>query len=258
VEVFERPPGTLSGREDERAAARGAVVRLAGVTSDADGRFDFPGLADGTYEVVATSFLHGRLSRWTVTTNPPLLLRLVPPTTVTGRVVRQKLPVPDARVRFVPDSDAWRKSTDPTSHLTTETRSDDGGRFTLPLPPEAAGDVQIIAPDGASLRKTLPTVPNLTDIALGDVALAELIALEIRADVPDCRMNAIGPAGALGFSVVPGRVTSTIYQFDLPEAGQWFLDAECSGQHASVHPSAVQVDAGRRLSFDVHLAIVSF
>jgi hypothetical protein len=31
------------------------------------------------------------------------------------------------------------------------------------------------------------------------------------------------------------------HQFDLPEPGQWFLDAECSGQHVSIQPPAIQV-----------------
>ena len=126
---------------------------------------------------------------------------------------------------------------------------------TLPLPPQAAGDVQFIASDGASIRVALPALSNLSEIALGDVALPEPIAVEIRADVPDCRMTAVGPAGALGFALVHGRATSTIYQFDLPEPGQWFLDAECSGQHVSLQPSAIQVKPTRSLAvFDVHAA----
>jgi hypothetical protein len=159
----------------------------------------------------------------------------------------------------VPDTDAWRKSADPTSHLAAETRSDNAGRFTLALPPaavapEGAGDIQFIAPDGASLRRTLPAVPNLREIALGDVALSEVISVEIRADVPDCRMTAVGPAGALGLAVVPGRATSTIYELELPEPGEWFLDAACSGQYASVQPPVVQVKSGlSRLSFDVKI-----
>jgi hypothetical protein len=67
-------------------------------------------------------------------------------------------------------------------------------------------------------------------------------------------MTAIGPAGALGLAVVPGRATSTIYQFDLPEPGQWFLDAECSGQHVSIQPPAIQVKSTPSPSFfDVHV-----
>jgi Carboxypeptidase regulatory-like domain len=251
VELFSRPPGSAP-QPAGRVPSKGPVIRLAGVTTDADGRFDFPDLADGEYEVVATSFSHGRLNRWTTTTSPPLLLRLTPPTIVSGRVVRQKLPVPEVRVRFVPNSTAWRQSTDPTSHLAAETRSDDSGRFTLALPPEAEGDVQFIAPDGASLRRPLPHVPNLAEIALGDVALTELIAVEIRADTPGCRMTAIGPAGAMGLALVQGRVALTIYHFDLPEPGEWFLDAECAGQHVSIQPPTVMVTPKRSSSFDVH------
>jgi len=79
--------------------------------------------------------------------------------------------------------------------------------------------------------------------------------VEIRADVPDCRMTAVGPAGALGLAVVPGRATSTIYRFELPEPGEWFLDAECSGQHVAVRPAAVQIrSASAPIPIDVQLA----
>jgi hypothetical protein len=132
--------------------------------------------------------------------------------------------------------------------------TDQAGWFALPLPPQPAGSVQFIAPDGASTRVELPTVSNLSEIALGDVTLPELIAVEIRADVAGCHMTAIGPTGALGFALVTGRPTSTIYQFDLPESGQWFLDAECSGQHVTVQPAAIEVTTTRSLAvFDVHV-----
>jgi hypothetical protein len=181
-------------------------------------------------------------------------MTLEPPTTATGRVVRQKLPAPGVTVRFVPASTAWRNSSDPSAHLTSDVITDQSGRFTLALPPRPSGDVQFIAPDGASTRVALPALAHLSEVTLGDVALSEPIAIEIRADMAGCKMTAIGPAGALGFAVVPGRATSTIYQFDLPESGQWFLDAECSGQHASIQPPAIQVTSRRSLlSFDVHV-----
>jgi hypothetical protein len=157
-------------------------------------------------------------------------------------------------VRFVPASTAWRNSSDPSAHLTADVSTDDSGRFTLPLPPQASGDVQFIAPDGATTRVKLPAV-DLSEIALGDVSLPDPIAVTIRADVGGCRMTAIGPSGALGLAMVPGRAASTIYQFDLPEPGEWFLDAECSERHASVQPSSIQVKPGRATSFDVHLAV---
>jgi len=257
VELFARAPGAEDQPAEERGRDTGPVLRLESTRADDDGRFEFGGLAHGAYEVVATSFSSGRLSRWTTTTNPPLVMRLVPPAIVTGRVVRQKLPAADVRVRFVPDSTAWRKSTDPTAHLSTETRTSTDGRFVLALPPEAAGDVQFIAPDGASLRRALPAMRNLTEIALGDVALSELIAVAVRADVPGCRMTAVGPTGALGLAIVAARATSTLYQFELPEPGEWFLDAECDGQHVWLQPPAVQLKAGSSVSLDVHVVFAA-
>lgn len=254
IELFTKAPAADNILSDEKSLATIPVVRLAAVNADGEGRFEFSGLENGPYNVVATAFSRGRLSRWTTTTSPPLLMRLEPPARVTGRVLRQKLPARNVTVRFVPTATAWRNSDDPSAHLTADVTTDESGRFALPLPPRPAGDIQFIATDGASTRILLPALSDLGEIAVGDVALPELIAVEIRANVPGCRMTAVGPAGALGFAVVPARVTSTIYQFDLPEAGQWFLDAECSGQHVSIQPSAIQVRSTRSLAvFDVHV-----
>jgi hypothetical protein len=122
------------------------------------------------------------------------------------------------------------------------------------LPPKSSGDVQFIAPDGASTRVSLPALSNPSEIGLGDVALPEVIAVVLRADVAGCRLTAIGPAGALGFAVVPGRTTAATYQFDLPEPGEWFLDAECGGQHASLQPPSIQVKSTRSPApFDAHV-----
>jgi hypothetical protein len=254
VELFARAPAAGDGPVDEKALETTPVVRLATVVADGEGRFEFSGLEHGTYQVAATAFSRGRLARWTTTASPPLVMTLEPPATATGRVVRQKLPVPGAKVRFVPASTAWRNSSDPSAHLTSDVSTDESGRFALALPPQPSGDVQFIAPDGASMRITLPALSNLSEVALGDVALPERIAVEIRADVAGCTMTAIGPAGALGLAVVPGRAMSTIYQFDVPEPGQWFLDAECSGQHVSIQPPAIQVTpTGTLSSFDVHV-----
>jgi hypothetical protein len=256
LELFARAPSVDNGPADEKTLAKSPVVRLASVVADGEGRFEFSGLENGMYQVVATAFSRGRLARWITTAGPPLVMTLEPPATVTGRVVRQKLPAPGVKVRFVPASTAWRNSSDPAAHLTSDVSTDQAGRFTLPLPPEPSGDVQFIAPDGASTRMTLPALSKLSEVVLGDVALPELIAVEIRADVAGCRMTAIGPAGALGLAVVPGRATSSIYQFDLPEPGQWFLDAECSGQHVSIQPPAIEVKSTRSPpSFDVHVVV---
>jgi len=249
LELFARAPAGNDGPVDEKALAKAPVVRLATVVADGEGRFEFSGLENGTYQIAATAFSRGRLARWTTTAGPPLVMTLEPPATATGRVVRQKLPAPGVTVRFVPASTAWRNSSDPSAHLTSDVITDQSGRFTLALPPQPSGDVQFMAPDGASTRVTLPALSNLSAVTLGDVALPEPIAIEVRADVAGCRMTAIGPAGALGFAVVPGRAASTLYQFDLPEPGQWFLDAECSGQHVSIQPPAIQVKSTSSLAF---------
>jgi Carboxypeptidase regulatory-like domain len=253
IELFARAPGS-DDPVDEKSSASVPVVRLATAVADGEGQFEFSGLENGSYQVTATAFSRGRRARWTTTASAPLLMTLEPPATVTGRVVRQQLPAAGVKVRFVPANTAWRNSSDPSAHLTADVATDDSGRFELPLPPQPSGDVQFVAPDGASTRMALPALSDLSEIALGDVALPEPIAVVIRADVAGCRMTAIGPSGALGFARVAGRATSTIYRFDVPEPGEWFLDAECSGQHVSLQPPAIHVkSAPLPASFDVHV-----
>jgi hypothetical protein len=254
IELFARTPGGSDGPVDEKSLANVPIVRLATTVADKEGQFEFGGLESGPYQVVATAFSRGRLARWTTTVSPPLLITLEPPATATGRIVRHKLPVPDVKVRFVPGQAAWRNSSDPSAHLTADVTTDESGRFTLPLPPTPSGDVQFIAPDGASKRISLPALSSLSEITLGDVALPELISVVLRADVAGCRLTAIGPTGALGFALATGRATATSYQLDLPEPGEWFLDAECAGQHASLQPSVILLKSGRSsASFDVRI-----
>jgi hypothetical protein len=254
IELFAKAPGADDGQGDEKTLAKIPVIRLATVVADGEGRFELSGLENGTYQIAATAFSRGRLTRWTTTESPPLLMKLEPPARATGRVVRHKLPAAGVKVRFVPASAAWRNSSDPSAHLTSDVSTDQSGRFALALPPQASGDVQFIAPDGASMRITLPALSNLSEVSLGDVSLPERIAVEIRADVAGCLMTAIGPSGALGLGVVRGRATATIYQFDLPEPGEWFLDAECSGRQTSIQPPAIQVkSASSPAFFDVRI-----
>jgi hypothetical protein len=224
------------------------VMRVAERRTDADGAFEFEGLESRFYKVVVVDFEHGRGEQWARAAGPPIVVRLKAPSKATGRVLRQKLPAAGVNVRFVPDATAWRDSRDPSEHLTLDVSSGDDGRFVLVLPPLAEGTVQVSAPDGATKRIPLPHLTDVSEIALGDVVLEDLIPVEIQTDMPDCVVSAVGPAGASGFSIVRARTTGVVHSLQLPEPGQWLMHVECGGVERRVAPSAIEVSAKGELS----------
>jgi hypothetical protein len=235
--------------EPERAALNAAdVMRIAEGRTDADGKFEFDGLESRLYKVAVVDFEHGRGEQWTNAAGPLLVVRLKAPSKATGRVLRQSLPVQGVVVRFVPDASAWRDSRDPAAHLTLDTSTDDSGRFALTLPPAAAGAVQLTAPEGATKRIPLPNIPNVSEIVLGDVVLEDLILVELQTDVPDCVVSAVGPAGVAGFSIVRARSVGIVHSLQLPEPGQWLMQAECGGVQRRVSPRALEVSSKGELS----------
>jgi hypothetical protein len=254
VELFARMASDGTTPQDRQSLEKATLLRLETTHTDVDGHFEIAGLEVGLYQIVAVDFSLGRAELWTSAAGAPVLIKLAASATITGRVLRRKLPAPDIRVRFVPDASAWRASVDPAEHLAAESTTDEGGRFTMPLPPMPAGIVQFIAPDGASTRISVPSSPKTREIVVGDVALPEPTSVEVRADILGCRLSAVGPIGGLGLAVVHARSASNVYWFDFPETGQWFLDAECSGERYATEPQAVSVTAsGRTPTIDIHI-----
>jgi len=224
------------------------VMYVAETRTDADGRFEFEGLESRLYNVAVIDFEHGRGDQWTDAVGQPIVIRLKAPAKATGRVLRQSLPVPGVVVRFVPDASAWRDSRDPAAHLALDASTDDSGRFMLTLPPSAEGAVQLTAPDGATKRIPVPHIANVSEVALGDVVLEELIEVELQTDVLGCVVSAVGPAGVAGFSIVRARSVGIVHSLQLPEPGQWLMQVECGGVQRRVSPPMVEVSAKGELS----------
>ena len=224
------------------------VMRVAETRTDEAGAFAFHGLEPQIFKVAVVDFEHGRAERWARLDETPLRLRLKAPSTANGRVLRQRIPVAGVVVRFIPDAAAWRESSDPAAHLTLDASTEDDGRFSLRLPPEADGTVQLTAPDGASKRVRLPRTGRASDIAVGDIELSDPIAAAVQTDIAGCTVSAAGPAGATGFSVVRAKADGIVHVFDFPEAGQWLLQVECGGVQRRVIPASLDVSAKGELS----------
>lgn len=241
---------------EEKDAGR-VLLRWAAVRSDTQGRFDFPRMAPGQYEIAAIHTSAGRGTATVSSLAEPVLLKLKTPAVATGRVLRHGLAVGAARVRFVPDATALSESTDPAMHLSDEASTDTEGRFLLPLPPVKRGAVQVNAPDGSVVRVSLPATPGSSSVSLGDIALPDKRTVILRLmDPRACEVTAAGPLGQIGLTMVRAtRESAGIFQLQVPEAGTWILDVQCEGRAYNVEPPAVVVPAdGPDVTVDIRLA----
>src|SRR5262249_24353250 len=100
-------------------------------------------------------------------------------------------------------------------------------------------------PDGAAVRVPVPAAISpgtSSDRSLGDISLPHPFRLTVRLlDADACQLSAAGPLGSLGLSVVLATAASNVHWFDLPEAGEWVLNAECGGIPRNLQPSVVRV-----------------
>ena len=218
------------------------LIKVATTTAAADGTFVFDRLDPGRYHVAV---IHARLGRGDADVSAlstPVSIRLMPPVVVRGRVLRNGLPVPAARVRFIPDVLALMAGTDPANHIADETTTTPEGGFSLRLPPDPTGALQVIGHDNASVRVPIKKTAKGKELSLGDITLPERRRIGIRLAKGDgCALAAVGPVGVLGLSIVQVTVESVTTWVDLPEAGEWALTAMCGGTNYDVSPRTLLV-----------------
>ena len=218
-----------------------SYVLRATVTTDAAGAFEFPRLEPGRYRVSARHDTLGRGTAQVTSLAEPVVINLKAPARATGRVWRGGAPVVGARVRFIPDPDAFRAGSDPTDQFAADVTTDADGRFVLSLPPKRAGTLQIIAGDGAIARVPIPAGGD-GDVQIGDVTLADKRRVMVRLlDPAPCTLYATGPLGPLGMTMLTATGVVGTYWFDLPEPGTWILSAECGGTGFSLEPPSINV-----------------
>ena len=153
--------------------------------------------------------------------------------------------MPNARVRFLPDSDAWVASVDPMEHITQESKTTDDGRFAIPLPQKRAGAIQILLDDGSGVRVAVPDLKTKGDLLLGDITVPDPRRLVVRLlDGLTCKVIAVGPLGALGLKTVEATSQTAVYELELPDSGEWNVNADCGGTIYAIEPPVVSVPAG--------------
>jgi hypothetical protein len=240
VDLFE--PLNSSIRDKAAVLEHEAMILHRTARSGFDGSFTFERLGPAPYLLVVHDPKHGRGTLTVAGLSEPAIVRLVSPLRATGRILKHRVPAGGVRVRFVPDAEAYGGSLDPSLFFTEATTSAADGRFELILPPLLVGTVQVSSTEGSAVRIPLVGRPHKLDINLGDLALPDVRRLTVRlSNAESCVMSAVGPLGAPGLSIVRSSAFEGVHSFDLPEAGQWALDAQCNGISNWVQPPVVRI-----------------
>jgi len=228
----------------ERLDERTPLLRVRSVAASPDGSFQFDGVSIGPFRIAASHSTLGSGEVCVDLVGPAVDIALTPAPRARARVLRHGLPVPAARVRFLPDLGALAASVDPMDHFTAEIRTQDDGTFALPLPRKPAGTIQVLLDDGTGVRVALPSLETTGDVLLGDLTVPDARRLVVRLlDGIACDLVAIGPLGAAGLKIVRAASRTGVYDFDLPEAGSWALNAECRGNTYAIQPRVIAVPA---------------
>ncbi len=222
-------------------SADGTWIRVAVTQTDSSGAFEFDALESGAFEVEARHPVLGRGRTRVSAISEPAVVTLIDAGRASGRVLRAGEPVAGVQVRVVPDLAAWQQSADAAATLTANTYSDAAGRFVLPLPSARRGVIQMVAPDGASIR--IPLVASSGDVDVGDVVLPTptLVTVRVLDPVGACTLLAAGPLGGLGLSVARAASPVNIFDLMLPEPGEWALTLQCGGREIALSPPVVHV-----------------
>lgn len=241
VELFE--PLIPDSSASDEALLEAESIRIEAAKSDAIGDFAFDSVGAGPFVVVVTDAMRGRGTAVVRLTSSPVTIRLTPPRRARGRVLRQQAPAIGTRVRLLPDPAKFLAATDARDLATIDVITDLDGRFSLPLPPQAGGELQFVGADGGVRRVALPSGTAAGDVDLGDISLPGARRAAIRlAATGSCTLTAVGPVGGFGLrSVAESSTEGIVHWLDVPEPGSWTLNAECDGRTANIQPSMIFV-----------------
>lgn len=241
IELFQLLPGVVDDSSVDLASR--SLVRTAATRSDENGRFSFPRPSAGPFLISVLDRTRGRGTAIVRSLGQQVDIRLVPPILAVGRVLRNRMPVAGARVRFVPDAAALAASTDATALVAEDRTTAADGRFVFQLPPVTVGSLQIVGPDGTSVRLPLSRANTTNQIDVGDVSLPDHQRLALRVTNADgCVLWATGPLEGVGLTIVHAtNVAPTLFALEIPELGTWALAAECGDRGYNVEPPIVDI-----------------
>jgi len=243
VEIFE-PLSLVPDQRSEQLESL-PLIQRAETRTDRNGAFTVDRLVSVPLLAIVNDPVRGRGAALVHVFGESIVVRLVQPVRATGRVLRHHIPVDGARVRFVPDADAYSSSGDPNDLLTGEQTTGGDGAFELPLPSIRSGAIQITAPDGTTARVVPSMLPMSKTVALGDIELPDHRRIALRlVDASGCLLAAVGPLGRLGMTTVQALPIGDLRIVDFPEPGEWALTIVCDRIRHAIDPPIIDVTPG--------------
>ncbi len=228
-------------------------VFVAERVADSDGRFQFDGIGDAEYEIVAWHPRFGRAIAGVPRAGGDMTVRLESPGAVRGRVVSGGKPLGGVDVISLPDPQAYIQAADMTDLKGGDGRTDPDGRFVVSLAPGGGGEVRVGGGSYPIRRFPLPRAPRPV-VDLGEIDLGAPIDVTIVLDQdPGCEVRATGPIGRVGLQVIGGsRIAPGLFRVTFPEEGIWEINLACGRDERPLAPGEVSVsqrDSGKEFRF---------
>lgn len=220
-----------------------------------EGRFEFDGLGDAEYEIVAWQPRLGRGIASVSRGGGEVTVRLESSGEVRGRVVSRGEPVAGVDIVSLPDTQAYLQSADMTDLKGGDGRTGGDGRFAVTLSPAGGGEVRVGG--GRYPIRRFPLPRRATPVVdLGDIDLGAPLDVTIVLDQdPGCEVRATGPIGHAGLQVIGGsRIAPGLFRITFPEEGTWEVQLACGRNERPLAPGLVtitQATAGKEMRFVV-------
>lgn len=238
---------------DRRVQPRRVLV--AETLAREDGTFEFAGLGEAEYEVVAFHAQFGKAAVDISAGQTEARLQLASAGFIRGRVVRGGRPLAGVDVVSVPDAATFNGARDMIDAKGGDARTGTDGRFQVAASAAGGGELRIGGGLYAVRRIPLPRpVPPIMDV--GDVDLAPAIDIFVVLDRDSgCVVQAIGPIGKIGMQMVPAdREPDGRHRLRLPESGAWQFGLVCGNERRALTPQTMTIDekvTGKEIKFRV-------
>lgn len=234
--LLDPAPSHQEDREQPRRVFVGEHI------ADNAGAFEFDGLGEEDYEIVAWHPQLGRGIAAVPRGGGSLIVRLESAGQVRGRVVADGKPLAGIDIMSVPDMQAFAQAADLTDVKGGDTRSGADGRFVVSTAPAGGGEVRVGGGTYPIRRFPLPRTP-IPIIDLGDIELGASIDLTIALNQdPGCDLRAVGPVDRTGLQVIAGtRTAPGVFRLTLPEEGLWDVRLVCGRNERAPTPPVITV-----------------